>query len=170
MGQSLRSKRGLVMQWIWWLAGIAGAYWYDARQTRLAALQSIDVALLVVKGETQNAADNANSTTSATGTQQNQQNQTQTTTQSITTAGGATVTAESTLTSTTSTDTTSTTTAANTNASTYYTAITALSNTTQASQYLSLAAELQGAGYPIAANSVAALGMTLIETNVVTQP
>lgn len=43
-------------QWIWWLVGGLGAYWFDNRQQRIAALQSIDVGLLIVKSETDVAA------------------------------------------------------------------------------------------------------------------
>lgn len=38
--------------WIWWLGGGLFAYWFDNRQQRIAALQSIDVGLLIIKSET----------------------------------------------------------------------------------------------------------------------
>lgn len=141
------------MPWLYWIGGGLFAWWYDSRQQRLAALQAIDVSLLAIKSETQNAADTAStaqlttgaSTTGATGTAA-------ATTTTIQTANGQSITAESGITSA------------------LQTMIQALGPSVSASQWLALAASLRGSNFPIAANSVAALGMTYVETGVVGNP
>jgi len=121
-------------QWAWWLAGGLFAFWFDQRQQRISALQSVDVGLLLIKSETDSS---ANSTTGTT---------------TISTADGTSITVESSVSSDLQSE------------------IQALSKSSPASKWLAVAAALQASSAPIAANSVAAQGMNLIENGIIGAP
>lgn len=121
-------------KWAWWLTGGLFAWWFDARQQRISALQSIDVGLLVVKSETDAAAAAVASPNT------------------LTDSDGTALHVEPTL----STD--------------FQTQIQSLGKTSPASKWLAIASALQGASMPLAANSVAAQGMNLIENGVIGAP
>ena len=112
--------------WLWWVVGGVVTYWLNINSQKQAALQSVDVGLLMVRSATAQAA------TAATGTI------------TINSQAGA-LTAESTVSD-----------AAKASA-------TALSVAVLAPDWLVLATSLEAAGFPVLANSVAKLGMTLLE-------
>ena len=49
--------------WLWWVGGAVITYWLNVNSQRQAALQSIDVGLLMIKASTASAAAAATATT-----------------------------------------------------------------------------------------------------------
>lgn len=112
--------------WLYWVIGGAITWWMNVNAQKQAALQSIDVALLMVRSATAQAAANATGTI---------------TIQSL----AGTLTAESTISD-----------AAKQSAA-------SLSGQVLAPDWLVLATSLESANFPVLANSVAKLGMMLLE-------
>jgi len=113
--------------WLWWVVGAVATYYFNVQQQHQAALQSLDVGLLMVRSATAASAASAQQgtpITSAAGQLSCDQNVPQN------------LIAEA----------------------------QALSLQTLAPNWLALATALESAGYPVLSNSVASLGMTLLES------
>lgn len=113
--------------WLWWALGGLATFYVTVRQQREAALQSIDVGLLMIKASSSQqaaAVTASNIIHSPAG--------------DLKAESGASAAAIA---------------AANT-----------LTLTMSAPNWLAIAAQVQSAGYPLLANSIATLGMSLIET------